>query len=866
MIIAWNWLENFVDLSSYHPKDIAEILTQRGLEVEGVEGGDALLDDLVVARITQILPHPKADALKLVDVDLGNAKTLRVVCGAPGIEVGWHVPFAAVGTKVGDLLIKEVRIRGELSQGMLCSERELGISDDHESLCRFSPKSVPGMSVAEAIKIDVPAQCFWSAGARLNVSLTPDRGDCLSHKGLARELASGLRRKPKNVELATWDSKLKADIVEVQNDEDCPRYLALEIDGIVVGPSPAWLRRAVEAAGARSINNVVDVTNFVCFELGQPMHAFDRDKLSGSKIMVRRAKAGEKIVAINHVEYSLSVDDIAICDQSGPQAIAGVMGGAHTEVSESTSKILLEIASFSASSVRKTAKRLGLHSESSHRFERGTDAASLIIVARRALELLALSQVQPLKVVAYDDSAAKCFDAALAMEQGIWSNDMPLSVLAQKGEECRLKPKEISLRLHRVNQILGTSLKPQSVRSILTRVGFMVDISDESVARVVVPMHRNDVEREIDVIEEIARDLGFDQIPAVLPHVAMQCSHQELSNTPYQGSFSLKPTIWSRDARQRQEQMRRNLMNAGLMECMHYSFMDPEDPKRLGFSPDAKQSQLLHLANPMTVEQSCMRTSLLPAMLRALKLNMSRQQESVAFFELGSVFFAKSQEKFVEAEENEHLCILLWGKEADQWDAKAKPYDIYDLKGIIEALANAMQWPIEFRQDSEYASYLHDGVQARIVYDGKTIGFLGELHPRLAKHYKVEDKIFVAEFDLSSLNLLAAGIEQCRPLPRFPRSTRDLSLLIADDVSYAKIAEIIEANKPDTLEYWELFDVYRGKQVAEGMQSISLSFAYRDPLASDPEKGHTLTDEEVSAAHEQMRVALEKALGAQLRA
>lgn len=864
MIIAWNWLETLVDLSSYKPADVAAILTQRGLEVEGIEGSQAVAEGIVVGRIDKIFPHPNSDHLHLVDVDLGHTRT-RVVCGAPGIEEGWHVPFAPVGTQIGDIVIKKSKIRGEVSEGMLCSERELSLGQDHQTLLRLSSQIPPGTPLPDALAFDCPPHCFAYPGPCLNISLTPDRGDCLSHKGIARELASGIRRKAKNLEQASWEPSLKAKIVSVENTADCPRYLAIQIDDLKVGPSPAWLRRAVEAAGARSINNAVDVTNFVCFELGQPLHAFDRDKLESQNIVVRRARENETLTAINHTQYTLTPEDIVICDESGPQAIAGVMGGAHSEVSETSTRILLEIAAFSAGNVRKTAKRLGLHSESSHRFERGTDAASIMGVARRAVHLLNLTQSSPVTVRAFHDTAESCIDCALAMEQNITSPDVPLVQLAQN-PSCCVSARSVTLRLERVNAILGTELQLQDLHNILTRVGFVLDFVDDSTAKALVPTHRNDITREIDIIEELARDLGFDNIKAVLPQVSMQCSHTELKHLRKPNNYVLEPTIWSRDARARQEHMRQSLMHAGLMECMHYTFMDPQDPSRLGFAPDARESNPVLLANPMAAEQSSMRSTLLPSMLKALKTNASRQQEIVAFFELGTVFFADRSHSPMQIREEEHLCILLWGKAHDQWDNKARPYDVYDLKGILEALAQAMQWPLNFRQDTEFACYLHDGVQARIVFDNKTLGFFGELHPSVAGQYKLDGSVFVAELDLSALNHLAAGVELCKPLPRFPRSTRDLSLLVSTEITYAQIAEIIEQNKPSTLEYWELFDVYRGKQVREGMQSISLSFAYRDPMASDPEKGHTLTDDEVSLAHEQLRNALERALGAQLRA
>lgn len=838
MIVAWNWLKNMVDLGEMTPDEASKTLTSRGLEVEGLTREPSFLRELRVGRLAHILAHPKSDRLHIVDVDLGEDVTTRVVCGAPGIEEGWLVPFAPIGTVIGDLEIKPSEIRGEMSYGMLCSERELGLGQDHGSLLRLPKNAKIGGSVLDALALDAPSGISPSYACTLEIGLTPDRGDCLSHLGVARELAASLKRALKYPEIKNTTGFQQKYFVRIEAGNDCPRYFGALLSDVVVGPSPAWLRRAVESCGARSINNVVDVTNFVCFELGHPMHAFDRDKLADAQICVRRAKTGESIEAINHENYKLSEEDLVITDGRDPIAIAGVMGGAKSEVSEETTRIVLEVAAFRPTRVRKTAKRLGLNSESSHRFERFVDPEGVVSAAARAIYLLELCQEKAIVVEAIDDRRAENVVGSLA----------------------------IPLRKKRISAILGVDIADTELESILTAIGFDCKDWSTDTLELTVPSWRSDITRDIDVIEEICRGYGLDRIPSSVPDVSLKYVPKLRESIDNPTKYPVGPTLWARSERKRHHQMRECLIGLGLSECVHYSFMEPSAPARLGFTAPSPVADPMLLANPMSSEQSAMRTTLLPGMLAALKNNVSQQQKSCSIFEIGTVFHKAAHNDITLLAESSKLSILLWGEQAKAWyDGGARCLDVYDLKGIIQSLAHSLDSCLAIEQNGDAAPWLHGGVQARICLDSVTLGHFGELHPKVLDNYKLDGPVYIAEFDIAPIIAQSPENIQLASIPRFPRSSRDNSLLIADDIRFETIAQIIESHRPAILESWELFDLYRGKQVEAGKQSISLSFRYRDPLAHDVERGHTLTDSEVNEAHEALIVQLKQELKAEIR-
>lgn len=835
MLISWKWLQNMAETGDLTAAQAAAKITARGLEVEGHTPDSTCIGDIKVAKLIKIQDHPNSDHLHLVDADCGESELVRVVCGAPGIEEGWVVPFAPIGAHMKDFTIKKSKLRGEVSFGMLCSEIELGLGSDNETLMRLDPSSKIGAPLSEVLDIGIPESVAAYHTDIFEVGLTPDRGDCLSHYGVARELAAALHAPLKAVKLADLEGAAKKDFVSIENAEDCPRYFGIQIDGVKVGKSPDWLRRAVEACGARSINNVVDITNFVCFEFGHPMHAFDADKMAARKIAVRRAKAGEKLFAINHETYTLNESDVVITDGEKPVAIAGVMGGADTEVDENTKNIIFEIASFHPTRVRKTSKRLGLHSESSHRFERFVDAEGVMRAAKRAVWLL--QQTTDCTITALDDKY-------VAVN----------------------KPLTLVLRPARVKAILGVEFTGRDLEKLLSPIGFAADNWDCENIQVKAPTWRSDITREIDIIEEVCRGYGFDNFPASLPDVSMKCPH-----TPYNKSlnptiYPVVPTLYDRDERARLHTLREALINMGLDECMHYTFMDPADPERMNLPASAREFKFMKIANPMSVEHSAMRTTLVPSMLSALAKNASNQQKSCTLFEVGEVFYPSIKENGVTClDESRRLCILFWGETAKPWYGPAHTWDVYDLKGAVESAFKALETPIEFDQNAELVSWLHDGVQAAVRLNGEVIGHFGELHPIAMKNYKLDGRVFIAEIDLENVLAKRPGLMSMTPIPRFHFSQRDLSITVRTSVSCREIAEVIEAARTAELESWQLFDVYRGKQIMPGFQSVSMTFRYRHPDAADAEKGRPLSDDEVTKAHQTIVNALNEKLGSTLR-
>lgn len=837
MLISYKWLQNFVDTKELDAREVADKLTARGLEVEGLEPDQTRFADIITAKLIHIEDHPNSDHLHLVDVDAGTGELIRVVCGAPGICEGWVVPFAPVGAKIGDLKIKVSKLRGEVSNGMLCSEVELGLGCDNASLLRLPDDTPLGVALGTILNRRVPATVSPFHTDIFEIGLTPDRGDCLSHLGVARELSAALQTRLRDIEKFDLASISRVNFVEIESGADCPRYLGIDIEGVKVAPSPAWLRRAVEACGARSINNVVDVTNYVCFELGHPLHAFDRDKLIASKIAVRRAREGEEILAINHETYKLMADDVVITDGTKPVAIAGVMGGADTEVSETTTSIILEIATFNPTCVRKTSKRLGLHSESSHRYERFVDPHGVERAAARAVWLLQQA-VGDVFVRGIDDNYV-----------------------------CQSKPIELTLRLARVRDILGVDFSSEQVAQLLRPIGFSA--ADWSASEIVltVPTWRADVTREIDVIEEICRGYGFDNFPAALPDVAMKCVHALRETNINPTIYPVCPTVWEQVERERLHKIRETLVDCGLNECMHYTFMDPADPQKLNFAPDARESKPMKLANPMSVEHSTMRTTLVASMLGALTKNVANQQKSCALFEVGDVFFPVDHNGVTCLDESMRLCLMYWGEPNKRWYSASRAWDVYDLKGCLENVARAvdLEDDLKFDQSAPLVPWLHDGIQAGIILGGKCIGHMGELHPLVVQNMKLEGPIFIAELELEPLISTQTSLRRMSQLPRFHFSSRDMSMVVSTSVTYREIADIIEEVRPEALESWDIFDVYRGKQIQPGLQSVSLSMRYRHALAHDAEHGRPLSDEEVNQAHATIVDALNSRLSGQLR-
>jgi len=819
MKAVWSWLLELVDLDR-HPtvEEGARALTGAGLEVEALTDLGAGFSGVVVAEVVAKKPHPQAEKLTLVDVlDRRGGTATQVVCGAgnvpaPGRKVLWAQPGA---TLPGGITIAAKAVKGITSPGMLCSEIELGIGDDDSGIIVLDADddTALGAPAQKALGVD-----DWV----LEVNAPANRGDALGHLGLARELAAllGGRLVPPapgldDVTSSGLDAAQLAG-VEILDRDGCPRYVARVIDGVTVRPSPRRFAQRLRAVGVRPVSNLVDVTNFVMFELGQPLHAFDWHRVAGNRIVVRRAAAGERLTTLDGVERALEPNDVLICDAKRAVALGGVMGGLDSEVTGDTTRILLEAASFDAATIRRTARRLGLHSEASLRFGRGVDPELAERASARAAALLARlggGKVAAGRVDAYP---------------------RPRTVTA------------IPLRLGRLHMLTGVDdLDAGAARDAMTRLGFAVaDGKGGADLSVTPPSARADVTREVDVIEEIIRVVGYDRVPSTLPPL------REAPRATIDGGA---------------DKARQALAAAGLAEAITFGFQSRERLAALRLPADDQRNQPIALRNPMTADQAIMRTALLPNLLAAIARNRSFGVVDVALFEVGSVFLRRpggavgpDGEPTELADEAVHAAAVLSGHRP-AWLGDPGTWDFYDAKGFVEALVADLSGDDAGLVFTPGASqpFLHPGVSARIERaDGTLVGWIGEVHPDTRLALGVDAPVFA--FDLTLAALPARPPAQMRAIPRFPASSRDVSLLLRDDVPAARVRGAIDAARAPLVEAVRVVEEYRGANLPSGHKSMLWSITYRSPE-------RTLTDAEVDAAHEAIVARLVAELPAQRR-
>jgi phenylalanyl-tRNA synthetase beta chain len=802
MKISVKWLKEYVAL----PADVEELarkLTAVGLEIEGLERPGEALRGVVVAQIQESVQHPNADKLSVTQVDLGGPERLQVVCGAKNFKVGDKVPLATLGTRLPNgVEIKQAPLRGVDSFGMLCSAKELGLSEDSAGLLILPPELKPGTPIAEALGLD---------DVVLEVNVTPNRPDALSHLGVAREVAvatgAALRLPvPKLVESGEPISSLLK--VRIEDPVRCPRYAARVIENVKIGPSPRWLQERLKACGVRSISNVVDVTNFVLLEYGHPMHAFDLDKLAGQEIVVRTARPGEKVTTLDGKERALEAEDLLICDRDRGQALGGIMGGADSEVSAVTTRVVLESAYFLPSGVRRTSKRHGLHTEGSHRFERGADVDAAIPAVDRAAALIA---------------------------------ELAGGTVARGRVDVHPQPqplRRVSLRYGRVEKFLGVAIAEADCRRILGALGFRPVEEGSGQTTFEVPRARVDVEREEDLLEEVARVHGYDNIPAQLPR----------------GLAELAPEPASAEAERRARQA---LSGAGLSEVVNYSFVMPRVLEALG-----GQEQPVALLNPLSVEHSVMRTSLLPGLLENLSRSVRHQVDTVFVYETGRAYLrdpAGGQGQQPATREVPRLAGLVWGLRGGRtWTQKEARADFYDAKGAVENVLHALHVDAVRFVPAESPAY-HPRACARVeLADGTVLGHVGELHPRVTKALELPRDVFVFELDSAPLYAAARLVPAWGGMPRFPAVLRDLAVVVPlalpnDDVRRV----ILEVGGP-LVEDALVFDVYTGKPIPEGRKNLAYAIRYRSPE-------RTLTDAEVGTAHQRIISEVNQRLGAALR-
>ncbi len=772
MIVSLSWLKEYVSVEM----DVASLtraLTMIGLEVDAVWDRYSYLKSVPVGRIVDAEKHPNADKLTICRVDIGN-RQMEVVCGAPNAREGLLAPLALPGAELpnGFKLGKTV-IRGVESNGMLCSEIELGLGDGKKGLMELDPSIAPGTPLTDALSLSDPV---------LEIGLTPNRPDCLSIIGIAREVAAIQKSSLKYPEYSLNDSSdeiSRLASVTIEAPDHCPRYAARLVENIKIGPSPFWLQDKLVSIGLRPINSIVDITNFVMMETGQPLHAFDFDRLAENRIVVRTASEGESFTTLDGKERRLSSEMLMICDGEKPVAVGGVMGGENSEIQDNTTRVLIESAYFNPVSIRKTAKKLGLNTDASHRFERGVDPAGTVKALNRA--------------------------ASLMVEIG---GGRLVSGLI---DEHPVKPelRTISLNTEKANRLLGLSLTTTQMRECLESVDFRVEKTDESNLEVAAPSFRVDVSRPQDLMEEIARLSGYDNIPTTYPLI------------PAKGR---KPSArW--DFRVRVKDCMRGL---GFAEVVNYSFSDPKSCDLLRLSPDDERRNLLSILNPLTEDQSAMRTSLIPGLLRNMNLNLSQQMRNIKIFEVGNTFVSRGQDSL--PVENEFLAGLWTGARNERtFHAKEAECDFYDMKGSVEGLLRLLE--IEnatfTRLPAESCFYTAPGRTARIFVEGKEAGLMGEVHPKVLTAFDLKQTAFIFELDQFVLISAASKEKQYSPPPRFPATARDITIIIPKSIESGEILKTVEDMGEELVESVRLYDLFEGNPIPEDRKSVTLRVKYR---------------------------------------
>lgn len=808
MRVLLSWLRELTALPPHvDAQAVAARLTMAGLEVEAVERLDEGLDQVVVGEVRSKVPI-EGTRLNVCQVFDGKTEH-QIVCGAQNYEVGALVPAALPGAVLpGNKPIGAATLRGVDSFGMLCSGKELGVDDGVDGLLLLPEGTAPGTPIAQVLERD---------DVVLDINVTPNRADALSHHGVARELAALFDLPsvaPPTPRVPVADGNSPATLT-VEDGALCPHYAGRVIEGVRVGPSPRWVQLRLEALGLRSINNVVDATNLVMLELGQPMHAFDFDTLGESHIVVRTARPKERLTTLDGVERELSTEDLCICDANGPIALAGVMGGERTEVTETTTSLFLESAFFAPSSVRRAARRHQIHSDASHRFERGVDPERVRLALDRLTELI------------------------LEVAGGQLSGDVVAQV------STPFVRRTVSLRHRRLEALLGVKVPWQEARRILERLGLETLSATDEALEVQVPGARLDLTREEDLVEEVARVRGLEAIAPRLPSS--------------RGSNAVEPVAATLGRR-----LRTGLRAAGLDEAINLAFTAPALLE--GLSPNTPP---LLLRNPLASDLSALRTTLLAGLLRNVSHNLRHGADEVRLYELGRVYLPLADSTglrlgdagFVVDAEPTRLAIVLHGRASKSWTGGGQALDFYDLKGAIEMGLVALGVEadrVTTRQAS--APFLHPRASAALVSDGgQTLGHLGELHPTLAAQFDLPRGVFVAEFELAPLLALATPVARYSGIPRFPASFRDVALVVDDGVSAASVATEIRSSDTDGLiDRVELFDVYKGAPLPDGKKNLAFSVRYRSAE-------RTLADDDINATHARVVAHLEQAFGARLR-
>lgn len=799
MKFSENWLREYVN-PELSTQELVDQLTMAGLEVDGFEPVAAEFSDVVVGEILEVNQHPDADKLVVCKVSSG-AEEHRVVCGAPNARAGIKVPFALVGAKLEDFKIKKAKLRGVESFGMLCSEKELGLSDNHDGLLELPADAPTGENVRTYLDLD---------DHMVDLDLTPNRSDCLGMTGLAREtgLINGLDVGAIEIKetAATHDEKFP---VELAAGTSCPRFVGRVIKNIRLdAETPLWMKEKLRRADIRSIDPVVDVTNYVMIALGQPMHAYDLEKLSG-KIVVRNSKAGEKVTLLDGQEIELHDDTLLITDESGPIGIAGIMGGLSTSVTDATKDIYFESAFFSPLAIAGQARSYGLNTDASHRFERGVDWQG----QKRAVDL-----------------ATELLIQIAGGEAG------PIVETVDEGNLPSVP--EVPLRLERVIKLLGVEISASDVDDMLSRLGFEQEktSTDPVEWKIKAPSHRFDIAIEADLIEEISRVYGYNNLPVRTPK-----THLTMAPT--------SESVLSLNA------MKSALVMRGYQEAITYSFVDSESQAQLDPTNDP-----IGLANPLSSEMSMMRTTLWSGLVKALKHNLNRQQSRVRLFETGLRFLQPPNHSELEISDVRQEMMLAGvvcgSRAAENWANTSENVDFFDVKGDLEALLNLAGGVEQFEISSGQHPALHPGQTAEIKRDGETVGFLGLLHPTAQKALDIGVNVYL--FELNAAHLLKKPLPNATNLSKFPEVRRDIAIIVDESVSAREINACIQSTQISAFKNLKLFDVYQGKGIDPTRKSVALGLTFQDA-------SRTLTDDEINGFVDQIVEILTKNLDASLR-
>ncbi len=792
MKISENWLRTWVN-PAIDSETLSDQLTMLGLEVDELAPVAKPFTGVVVGEVLTVEQHPDADRLRVTTVNIGSGEPLQIVCGAPNVRAGMKAPVATIGAVLpGDFKIKKGKLRGVESQGMLCGASEIDLEDKIDGLLELPTDAPVGVNIREYLKLDDNV---------IDISITPNRGDCFSIRGIAREIAVINQLQMNEPDIKSVDATIADEKKVVISTDGAPRYLGCVIKNVnVKAATPEWMEQALARSGIRTHSILVDVTNYVLMELGQPMHAFDLAKIEGT-VHVRQAQPQEKLQLLNDQEVELQEDIMVIADDQKALAIAGIMGGLASSVTDDTTDIFLESAFFAPLAIAGRARRFGLHTDSSQRYERGVDFELPLIAMNRASQLI----------------------------QELAGGEFGPITVAEK-TEILPKREAIELKQAQVDQLLGYQVAAEFITDALTRLGCEVTVKAEGEWNVVPPSHRYDMAIYQDLIEEVARIDGYDNIQVSLPSMDVQLAK-------YQDRFEIA-------------ELRQTIVTLGYQEAISFSFADAKLEKQLN-----PQVNPLMLANPISSDLAAMRSTLLSSLIPCVQYNLNRQQSRVRFFELGLRFDYQNAKSIEDLKQIPTLALVAVGsQQPESWHVKPQPMDFFDFKGEIEEILAAGRVKVEYVRSER--AWLHPGQSAEILVEGKSIGYLGRLHPSLENELDLSTT-WVAEFDQAAV--LQSYVSNFTELSRFPSIRRDIALLISDNINVRDIQQLIEKTGGELLDSTWLFDVYTGQGVEEGKRSLAFALLWQHP-------SRTLEDAEIKSGMDNIIQVLENTYQATLRA